>query len=589
MKDEVRLGARVEAGGVRFRVWAKSETLRLVVEGERIRLPWEEGPDGVREVLVAGLGAGARYGYEIDGQGPFPDMASRFQPEGVHGLSEVVSSEFAWSDSGFALPAWGETVLYELHVGTFSEEGTWKGATEKLPYLRELGVNAVELMPVASFPGRWNWGYDGVGLYAPSANYGRPEEFRAFVNQAHGMGLAVYLDVVYNHLGPDGAYHRLFHPGFYQEGTHTPWGEALRYEGVAREFFIENALHWLREYHVDGFRLDATHAISDAGERHFVAELAERVRAAAQTMGRECRVIAEDERNEVGLLRGRSERGWGLDAVWADDFHHQMRRGLAGDEDGYYADYSGTVSDVVETLDAGWFYQGQRSEVHGRDRGSSTKGMPRDRFVICIQNHDQVGNRARGERLHHQVGAAEYVAASALLLLAPETPLLFMGQEWAASSPFLYFTDHNHELGRLVSEGRRREFAHFAEFASEEGRQTIPDPQAEQTFAASRLRWEEKEEGEHAWVLGWYRKLLALRGEVRVGECAVREEGGGVLLRWSSEKGAHYVFVSWLGEAEWKGVPENAALLLGSEGARTESGCCLLAGPGFAIFRVSGG
>lgn len=589
MKSELRLGATVEETGVRFRLWAKSEAVRLVLNGERVELPWVEGSDGIRELFVQGLGAGARYGYEIDGQGPFPDMAARFQPEGVHGLSEVVDAAFVWNDAEFALPAWRETVLYELHVGTFSEEGTWKGAAAKLGYLRELGVNAVEVMPVASFPGRWNWGYDGVGLYAPSANYGRPEEFRAFVNEAHRLGLAVYLDVVYNHLGPDGAYHRLFHPGFYQAGTHTPWGEALRYEGVAREFWLESALHWVREYHVDGFRLDATHAIQDEEERHFVAELTARAKTAAQALGRQCRVVAEDERNEIALLRNEAQKGWGLDAVWADDLHHQMRRGLAGDRDGYYSDYRGTAHDVVETLENGWYYRGQHSKFHGRARGSSTAGVDRDRFVICLQNHDQVGNRARGERLHHQVGAAEYVAASALLLLAPETPLLFMGQEWAASSPFLYFTDHNAELGRLVSEGRRREFAHFAEFASDEGRQRIPDPQAEETFAASKLRWEERGEGEHRWVLDWYRKLLAVRSAVRRGECKVEGMGGGVLLTWSGATSTHWVFVAWLSGAQWDAVPQEATPILVSEGASVEKRRCHLAGPGFAILRASGG
>ncbi len=593
MKTEVRLGATVEEAGIRFRVWTAQPNIRLWAGGKRIVTPWKTDANGVREVFVEGIGAGTRYGYEVDGQGPFPDLASRFQPEGVHGLSEVVDPAFRWTDAGFRLPDWRDTVFYEMHCGAFSAEGTWRGAAEKLAYLKELGVNAVEVMPVASFPGKRNWGYDGVSLYAPSANYGRPEEFRAFVDRAHAHGLAVYLDVVFNHLGPDGAYHRLFHPGFYREGTHTPWGEALCFGGVAREFFIESALHWVREYHVDGFRLDATHAIGDESERHFVAELTARVRAAAQEIGRECRVIAEDDRNQSALLGPEPGGGWGLDALWADDFHHQMRRGLAGDRDGYYADYSGSVEDVTTTLREGWFYHGQHSEFHGRVRGSETTGIALDRFVVCLQNHDQTGNRAQGERLHHQIDRSAYLAASTLLLLAPETPLLFMGQEWAASTPFLYFTDHHEELGRLVRQGRRREFARFAEYASEEGQSRIPDPQDEATFTASKLRWEEREEAARAPVLDAYRKLLAMRRELRRGRCEVRAEGGGILLCWRDEALRHFAFVAWLGGAVWNGVPGSGdrlevVQLLTSEGVTINGGRCTLPGPGFVILRVKG-
>jgi maltooligosyltrehalose trehalohydrolase len=591
--DELRLGASLEETGARFRVWTAQPDVRLWVGGKRVETPWTAGDNGVRQLFIEGAGAGTRYGYEIGGQGPFPDVASRFQPEGVHGLSEVVDTAFAWSDGAFRPPAWRDTVFYELHIGSFSALGTWRGAAEKLPYLGDLGVNAIEVMPVASFPGTRNWGYDGVSLYAPSANYGTPAEFRAFVDRAHALGLAVYLDVVFNHLGPDGAYHRLFHPGFYREGTHTPWGEALSFAGVAREFFIESALHWVREYHVDGFRLDATHAIRDDGERHFAAELAARVRQAAQDIGRECRVIAEDDRNQSALLRPESVGGWNLDGLWADDFHHQMRRGLAGDGDGYYADYGGSAEDVATTLREGWFYRGQHSVFHGRARGSRTTGIDAGRFIFCLQNHDQTGNRAQGERLHHQIDLPAYVAASALLLLAPETPLLFMGQEWAASSPFLYFTDHNEELGRLVKEGRRREFARFEQYASEEGQRRIPDPQDEATFMATKLRWEEREEAGRAWVLAWYRKLLAIRREVRRGRCEVVAEGGGILLCWRDEPLRHFAFIAWLSGAVWNGAPESGGSrevfpLLAAEGVTFGGGRCTLPGPGFAILRVKG-
>ncbi len=510
------LGATVEPDGVRFRVWAAgAERVTVAIEdgGEH---PLRLEPDALATAFVPGLGAGARYRFKLDGQGPFPDPASRFQPLGVHGPSEVVDpAAFAWSDSAWRGLDPETLVLYELHVGTFSPAGTFAGVRERLPHLRELGVTALELMPVADFPGQRNWGYDGVAPFAPARCYGTPDELRALVDAAHGLGLGVLLDVVYNHLGPDGNYLHSYSPAFFSDRHQTPWGQAINLDGpgsaLVRAFLIENALRWLAEYHFDGLRLDATHALVDESPRHFLAELAERVLALP---GPRRLLVAEDERNLAGLVRRAEQGGMALDAVWADDFHHQMRRRLAGDHDGYFADFSGSTADIVDTVTHGFHYRGRMVARTGHPRGSDTTGIPRHRFVFCIQNHDQIGNRALGERLHHQIEPAVYRAATALLLLTPATPLLFMGQEWAASTPFLYFTDHHPELGKLVTRGRREEFKGFAAFSSPDARERIPDPQSEQTFARSRLCWEELARPPHCQVLVLYRALLELRRRI---------------------------------------------------------------------------
>ena len=404
-------------------------------------------------------------------------------------------------------------MLYELHVGTFSPEGTFAGAAARLPELAALGVTGIELMPVADFPGSRNWGYDGAALFAPARCYGAPDDLRALVDAAHRLGLAVVLDVVYNHFGPDGAYAASFSPYYLTERHRTPWGAGLNFDGehsaMVRAFFIENACHWVHEYHVDGLRLDATHAIADDSPRHFLAELSARVR---DSVGRRrVLVIAEDHRNIDRMLRPERDGGWGLDAVWADDFHHEVRRLLAGDAEGYFRDYTGRTADLAETLQRGWFFTGQHSTHLGYPRGTDPAGLALQRFVICLQNHDQIGNRALGTRLNHEIDPSAYRAASVVLLAAPETPLLFMGQEWAASTPFLYFTDHDADLGRLVTAGRREEFRHFTAFSDPAAREQIPDPQSPATFLASRLNWEEREAEPHASMLRLYGAVLALR------------------------------------------------------------------------------
>lgn len=512
------IGAWPGERGVHFRVWAPTagEVEVILETPDRIEppIPLEKHADGTFQGVSTRIQPGGRYRYRVDGQGPFPDPASRYQPEGVHGPSEVVDSRrFAWSDAGWRGHSRDDLVIYELHVGTFTPQGTFASAIERLPHLVELGINAIELMPVADFPGRRNWGYDGVDLFAPARCYGTPDDLRSLVDAAHGLGLSVLLDVVYNHLGPDGNYLACFSPFYFSKAHLTPWGPAINLDGeqsaMVREFFLENALHWVHEYHIDGFRLDATHNLIDEGPRHLLAELVERVRESVSD--RPIHLIAEDWRNLASMLRAGSAGGWGLDGVWVDDFHHELRRYLVGDCEGTFRDFRGSLSDLATTMNRGWLYCGRPSIHRECVRGSDPAGLEPSQFVYYLQNHDRIGNRAWGERLNHQVDLATYRAATALLLCAPATPLLFMGQEWASSAPFLFFTDHNAELGRLVREGRRHEFRHYTAFTDPEQQAHIPDVQDEATFLACKLNWDEIDQEPHASALRLYRALLQLR------------------------------------------------------------------------------
>jgi maltooligosyltrehalose trehalohydrolase len=538
-------GCTFHGDGAEFAAWGPGlESLALLRGKTGETLPMRRAADGFWTLRVEGFRAGERYGFLPDGRGPFPDPASRFQPEGVHRLSQAVDlSGYPWRYPHPPLPAPARRSVYELHVGTFTPEGTFEAAAHRLPELRDLGVNLVELMPVADFPGSRNWGYDGVSLFAPARCYGSPESLCALVDEAHRLGLAVMLDVVYNHFGPDGNYTGVFSPGYLNPEKHTPWGAAIHFDGpgseAVRAFFFANAVQWIRDYRFDGLRLDATHAILDDGEPHFLAELGENARRAAG--GREILIHAEDHRNPARFVMPRGEGGFGLDGVWADDLHHHLRRKTAGDSEGYFAGFDGRMANIARTLERGWYRDGSAEEGPLAE-GSDPDRLDYSRFVTCIQNHDQVGNRALGDRLHHAIPPDVYRALSALLLLAPETPLLFMGQEWACSSPFQYFTDHNEELGRLVTEGRRREFAGFSAFHDPAQRAAIPDPQAEATFLRSRLDWGERTRGRHAATLAFYRALLALRGghgaldSVRKGSLRVTPSGedGLVMVREGS-------------------------------------------------------
>jgi maltooligosyltrehalose trehalohydrolase len=507
------IGAQANSSGVHFRVWApEAQIANLILYrgGQPITThTLASEPNGYWSTMIEGIGTGVRYAYSIDGGVPRPDPASRSQPDGVHAPSEVVDLAFDWSDGDWHGVSLDDLSIYELHVGTATPAGTFEALIEKLPHFRELGVTALEIMPIADFPGDRNWGYDGVALFAPARSYGGPVGFKRLVDAAHSYGLAIILDVVYNHLGPDGNYLRVFSPYYFTDRHHTPWGEAINFDGPGstgvRDFFVNNALYWLHEYHVDGLRFDATHALIDDSQIHILEQIVTAVQRSLPG-NRHVVLIAEDERNEARLARPQQQGGYGLDAVWADDFHHQVRVALTGEQGGYYVDYSGSMDDLAKTIVSGWFYQGQRT-ARGRRRGTSPHELRLPQFVYCIQNHDQIGNRALGDRLNHAVTLEAYRAASALLLLVPQTPLLFQGQEWAATTPFQFFTDHHPDLGRLVTEGRRKEFAAFWAKTGIE----VPDPQAEDTFKHSKLRWDEREQGQHAATLALYRDLLALR------------------------------------------------------------------------------
>ena len=519
------------------------------------------------EVHVADVGPGGRYWFKIDGGGPYPDPGSRFQPQGVHGPSEVIGpSEYSWDADEFHAPSLRDLIIYELHVGTFTSPGTFLAAIEKLDSLQQLGINVIELMPIADFAGEHNWGYDEVSLYAPSHIYGAPDDLRRLVDAAHRRGIAVFLDVVYNHLGPDGAYHSVFAPRFYSGKHKTPWGDGLNFDGEGRNkvraYFIESALAWIYDYHVDGLRVDATDTILDESKPHFLTELTERVHAAARELGRESFLMAEDARNERKVILPREQGGHGFDAVWSDDFHHHMRRRLAGDCDGYYRDFDGSMESIAKTIQQGWFFSGQFASHNGRARGTMPDGLSHESRVFCIQNHDQIGNRAFGERVCSQISSAAYFAASALLLFAPEIPLLFMGQEWAAAEPFLFFTDHNKELGRLVTEGRRKEFEHFSAFADEARRETIPDPQKKETFLLSKLDWSAREAPMQAACLNWYRDLLHVRkyllSESQFRLCQALSDKV-IHLQWKSVHDDFSIIVALDGpatvqDASWKGM-----------------------------------
>ncbi len=466
-------------------------------------------PGGHFTVEVSGAADGARYWFVLDGKTRRADPASRFQPDNVHGPSALVDTDaFARTAAAFAPPPPDRRVYYEIHVGTFTPQGTFDAVVERLPHLRELGVTCLELMPVAQFPGGRNWGYDGVFPFAVSLAYGGPAGLARLVNACHAQGLALVLDVVYNHLGPEGNYLRDFGP-YFTDRYRTPWGEAVNFDGpgsaAVREFFIQNALYWLRDYRIDGLRLDAVHAIYDQGPVHFVDELAGAVADWEERAGRRTFLVAETHLNDPAVVTEKAAGGMGLDGLWNDDFHHAVHAILTGERRGYYADY-GSRDDLIAAMADGFAYAGRPSAFFGHVRGSCAAHLPADRFVNCLQNHDQVGNRARGERLVSLVGPRAGRVAAALLLLSPGSPLLFMGEEWGETRPFLYFISHlDAGLVDAVRRGRKREFASFR------WRGEVPDPFDPATFEASRPDWDKPDAAGHAAMLAWHKALLALR------------------------------------------------------------------------------
>lgn len=497
------LGAHLlpDGSGTRFCVWTTTaQEVAVRVNGELHPMQPQEG--GIFEVVLP-VRAGARYLFLLDGV-PTPDPYARFLPDGVHGEAEVIDLHaYAWQNNAWRGLSLSECVFYELHIGTFTPEGTYRAAMEKLPELKALGVTAIQLMPLSAFPGRRGWGYDGVALYAPYAPYGRPEDLMALIDAAHGLGLGVFLDVVYNHFGPDGNYLSAYSPRYFTERFQTPWGAGLDYaEPHMRRLITGNARMWLRDYRFDGLRLDATQAMQDDSPVHILRELAGEVHA----LGGTHLLLAEDYRNLPELVTE-----YRLDGVWVDDFHHEVRVTLTGDRDGYYAPYRGGAAALANVINRGWVFEGQIWPLEDAPRGKPADELNAPSFVYFIQNHDQIGNRAVGDRVHHleRVTPALFRGASMLLLTLPMTPLLFQGQEWATSAPFPFFSDHHGELGQLVSEGRKREFGHFEGFSSEQ----VLDPQADATFERAKLNWAERETGEHARTRSLYRILLHLRRE----------------------------------------------------------------------------
>jgi maltooligosyltrehalose trehalohydrolase len=492
-----------------FRVWApRARSVDLDLGGKTRAMTHHD--DGWWTLDVPEAKAGTDYAFRVDDSEPLPDPRSPWQPNGVHGPSRTVDhAAFKWADRewrGMHLPS---SVLYELHIGTFSTEGTFDGAIKRLDHLVDLGVTAVEVLPVAEFSGDRNWGYDGVDLYAPHHAYGGPAGFKRFVDACHKRGLGVILDVVYNHLGPEGNVLPRFGP-YFTDFYSTPWGSAVNYDQrgshEVRRFAIDNALMWLRDYHVDGLRLDAIHAIVDTSAVHVLEQLAVEVEELAAEVGRPLWLIAESDLNDPRIIRPREVGGHGLSAQWSDDLHHALHAVLTGETNGYYEDF-GSLDDVADALEEAWIYAGRysphRDRVHGRPHG----GLPGWKFLAYLQNHDQVGNRAVGDRITDTVSVGRAKVGATLYLLSAFVPMIFQGEEWAASTPFLYFTGHEDpELGRAVAQGRRSEFAAFGWKAEE-----VPDPQAPATFERSKLQWKELRRGVHAEVLDWYQRLVQLR------------------------------------------------------------------------------
>jgi maltooligosyltrehalose trehalohydrolase len=496
---------------VRFQVWAP-QVQHLFVQGAQShwRVPMERSEEGVHTTIVHGLSPGDRYFYCLDGTRTRPDPVSRWQPEGVHGPSAIVDpSAFVWSDDDWQGRALQALVLYELHCGTFTSESTFAALLPYLDYLKdEVGVTAVELMPVAEFPGARNWGYDGVHPYAPYTAYGGPLGLKTLVNTCHEKGLTVVLDVVYNHLGPEGNYLSEYGP-YFTDRYQTPWGQAVNFDGddsrEVRRYFIDNALYWITEYHIDALRLDAIHGIFDASRPHLLQELSEAVHTQANALGRTILVIAESDLNNTQVIADIKDGGWGLDAQWSDDFHHALHVLLTREQNGYYQDFS-VLADLRTAMTDGFVYQGQISRYRRRSHGTPSRQLPGERFVICSQNHDQVGNRAYGDRLSTLVPFSALKLAAGLVLCAPNIPLLFMGEEYGETAPFLYFTSHTDStLAQAVRDGRRREFARFA-WSGE-----VPDPQDPQTFTLSLLHHDLRLRDPHRVLLRWYHNLIMLR------------------------------------------------------------------------------
>jgi maltooligosyltrehalose trehalohydrolase len=514
MTRRFSVGAEARDDGTSFRVWApKRKTVDLLLERdsgiEMISMTAE--PRGYFST-VAPAPAGTRYKFKLDGVDAFADPASRFQPEGPHGPSQVIDPRaFKWADADWRGAELRGQVIYEMHIGTFTKEGTWSAAAEQLEELAKLGITCIEVMPIAEFPGRFGWGYDGVNLFAPTRLYGEPDALRSFVARAHACGLAVILDVVYNHLGPDGNYLPQYSDDYFTDAHVTDWGAAINFDAASahgvRSFIIDNAAYWISEFHFDGLRLDATQNIYDSSAAHVLADISRAARVAAKN--RSIILIAENESQDANLVRPFSHGGYGLDALWNDDLHHTAKVALTGRREAYYSDYKGSPQELLSCLKRGYLYQGQRYSWQKKRRGTASLDLRTSAFVTFLENHDQISNSTDGGRGHTRSSAALWRALTGLVLLAPGTPMLFQGQEFSSSAPFLFFADHSGDLAAAVRNGRAEFLAQFPSMASDEARAQLDDPSALQTFEKCKLDFEERSRNAHIYSM--HRELLRIR------------------------------------------------------------------------------
>jgi maltooligosyltrehalose trehalohydrolase len=516
IKRRLSVGAEVQPdGGVHFRVWApRCECVEVLIESQPAALVrvLERETDGYFAGLISDAAPGSHYRYRLDGANAFPDPASRSQPEGPRGPSAVVDPDaFHWTDQGWPGLTAGGQVIYEMHVGTFTRSGTWTAAVEQLGELAALGVTVLEMMPVADFCGRFGWGYDGVNLFAPTRLYGAPHDLRAFIDRAHAAGLGVILDVISNHLGPEGDYLKQFSPDYFTDRYDNEWGEAINFDGPTsrpvRDYFLSNAAYWIDEFHFDGLRLDATQQIFDASSVHIIREIVDRARQAAR--GRKILLIGENEPQQTNLVRSTAHAGYGMDALWNDDFHRSAMVALTGHNEAYYTDYLGSPQELVSAVKYGFLYQGQRYRWQGKRRGTPAFDLPPSAFVHFLQNHDQIANTAFGLRVHELTSPGRYRALTALVLLTPSTPMLFQGQEFAASSPFLYFADHRSKIAASVRKGRADFLSQFPSLAAASVQSRLADPGDASTFECCKLDFSEREG--HATAYALHCDLLKLR------------------------------------------------------------------------------
>ncbi len=574
---QLDLGASFTNGKLQFRVWApkaREVAVRIVTSGKEQSLYLSGSPGGYFTAPADGLSAGDRYLYVLDGIYQYPDPASRFQPEGVHGPSEIVDPRtFEWHDNDWKGKAEEDLIIYELHTGTFTEEGTFEAVAARLGYLIELGITAIEIMPVAQFPGPRNWGYDGAYPFAPQNSYGGPTGLKTLVDSCHGRGLSVILDVVYNHLGPEGNY--LDNYGYYFTDKYkTPWGMAVNFDGPysdeVRRFFIDNALYWLTEYHIDALRLDAVHGIFDFSARHFLRELADVVHNSGKASGRNVYIIAESDLNDVRIIKAHKAGGYGIDALWNDDFHHALHALITCEDQSYYEDFGG-IKHLKKAFSDGFVYSGQYSKFRRRHHGSISKSIPPTKFIVYSQNHDQVGNRMRSDRLSQTQSLEKLKLCAAIVVLSPFIPLLFMGEEYGETAGFHYFISHtDSSLIENVRKGRREE---FAAFGWQEG---LSDPQAENTFLDSKLHIELHKLGNHKILFEFYRKLLRLRKEIpllnrpdkkKMEVTALEFEKVLVVKRWDDDDelvslagfNEKTVFIPWRFQGAWDKIVESSS------------------------------